>query len=170
VLVQVTVPLYRSGEDYSKARAAQQTATQRREELDEARHKAHESADNAWQAFMTARAALDADQSEVAAAAEALEGVREENKVGTRTTLDVLNAEQEWLDAKVDEVRSGHDRSLAILQIKASVGELTADALKLPIGKYDPVRHYQDVRNQWSGFSKSDARYEVNTASPVTAQ
>ena len=85
ILVQLTVPLYRSGADYSKARAAQQTASQRRDELDEARHKAHETADNAWQALMTAQSALDADKTEVAAAAEALEGVREESKVGTRT-------------------------------------------------------------------------------------
>ena len=100
MLVQLTVPLYRSGSRLFQNAAAQQTASQRRDELDEARHKAHEAADNAWQALMTAQAALDADKAEVDAAAEALKGVREESKVGTRTTLDVLNAEQELLDAK----------------------------------------------------------------------
>ena len=107
--------------------------SQRQDELDEARHKAHETADNAWQALMTAQAALDADKTEVDAAAEALEGVKEESKVGTRTTLDVLNAEQELLDAKIDQVKSQHDRDLAVLQIKAAVGELTAENLKLPV-------------------------------------
>jgi outer membrane protein len=131
VLVQLTVPLYRSGTDYSKTRQAQQTATQRREELDEARHKAYESADNAWQSFMTAQAALDADRSEVDAAAQALAGVKEESKVGTRTTLDVLNAEQELLDAKTDMVKAQHDRDLAVLQIRAAEGTLTAENLKL---------------------------------------
>jgi outer membrane protein len=62
VLVQLTVPLYSSGADYSKARAAEQTKSQRQDELDEARHKAHETADNAWQALMTAQAAVDADE------------------------------------------------------------------------------------------------------------
>lgn len=161
VLVQMTVPLYRSGTDYSKARAAQQTASQRRDELDEARHKAHETADNAWQALMTAQAALDADKTEVDAAAEALKGVREESKVGTRTTLDVLNAEQELLDAQIDEVKSQRDRDYAVLQIKAALGQLTADHLKLPVEVYDPKRHYEDVRNQWAGFSKDDARYKI---------
>jgi outer membrane protein len=161
VMVQVTVPLYRSGADYSKTRAAQQTASQRRDELDEARHKAHETADNAWQSLMTAQAALDADKSEVDAAAEALKGVTEESKVGTRTTLDVLNAEQELLDARIDEVKAQHDRDFAVLQIRAAVGLLTAENLRLPVAPYDPARHYQDVRGQWAGFSKDDARYKV---------
>lgn len=170
VLVQLTVPLYRSGADYSKARAAQQTYSQRRDELDEARHKAHETADNAWQALMTAQAALDADKVEVDAAAEALKGVTEESKVGTRTTLDVLNAEQELLDARIDQVKSQHDRDFALLQIKAAVGLLTADNLKLPVEPYDPRRHYDDVRNQLAGFSKDDARYKVAPVHSSMAQ
>jgi outer membrane protein len=155
------MPLYRSGTDYSKTRAAEQTKSQRQDELDEARNKAHESADNAWQALITAQAALDADKTEVAAAGEALDGVREESKVGTRTTLDVLNAEQELLDARIDQIKSQHDRDLALLQIKTATGGLTAETLKLPIKPYDPKRHYDDVRNQWAGFSKDDARYKV---------
>jgi outer membrane protein len=170
ILVQLTVPLYRSGTDYSKTRAAEQTESQRRDELDEARHKAHESADNAWQALMTAQAALDADKTEVDAAGQALEGVKEESKIGTRTTLDVLNAEQELLDVRIDEVKSQHDRDLAVLQIKAATGQLTADKLKLPVEAYDPKRHYDDVRNQWAGFSKDDARYSVAPAPPATSQ
>jgi outer membrane protein len=161
VLVQLTVPLYRSGTDYSKTRAAQQTKSQRQDELDEARHKSHETAENSWQALMTAQAALDADKGEVDAAAKALEGVKEENKVGTRTTLDVLNAEQELLDAQIDEVKSQHDRDLAVLQIRQAEGFLTASNLKLPVEPYDPTRHYDDVRNKWVGFSKDDARYRV---------
>jgi outer membrane protein len=133
VLVQLTVPLYRNGADYSKTRAAEQTESQRKDELDEARLKAHETAENAWAALNSSQSALDADKSEGGAAEEALAGVREENKVGTRTTLDVLNAEQELLDARIDQVKSQHDRDFAVLQLKASVGTLTADSLKLPV-------------------------------------
>jgi TolC family type I secretion outer membrane protein len=168
VLVQLTMPLYRSGADYSKTRAAEQTVTRRRMELEEARHKAHEAANNAWQALLSAKAALDADRDEIKASTLALEGVREESKVGTRTTLDVLNAEQELLDAKVDLARSQHDRDLAVLQIRAAVGELTADNLKLPVETYDPKRHYEDVRGQWAGFSADDARYRA--AIPSTSE
>jgi outer membrane protein len=170
VLVQLTVPLYRSGTDYSKTRAAEQTASQREDELDEARHKSHETAENAWQALMTGQAALDADKGEVGAAAKALEGVKEENKVGTRTTLDVLNAEQELLDAEIDQVKSQHDRDLAVLQIRQAEGILTASNLALPVEPYDPKLHYDDVRNKWIGFSKDDTRYKVGSTVPSTSQ
>jgi outer membrane protein len=96
--------------------------------------------------------------------------VTEESRVGTRTTLDVLNAEQELLDAKIDLVRSQHDSDLATLQIRAAVGELTAEKLKLPVGLYDPRRHYDDVRNQWAGFSKADERYKVAEPPSRTVQ
>jgi outer membrane protein len=119
---------------------------------------------------MTAQAALDADKTGVDAAGQALEGVKEESKIGTRTTLDVLNAEQELLDARIDEVKSQHDRDFAVLQIKAAVGLLTADNLKLPVEPYDPGRHYQDVRNQWVGFSKDDTRYKVAPAPSSLSQ
>ena len=170
VLVQLTMPLYRSGADYSRTRQAQQTASEKRLDWDEARHKAHEAADNAWQAFQAAQAALDADRTEVEAAGQALEGVKVQSKVGTRTTLDELNAEQELLDAKIDQAKSQHDRDLAVLQIRSAVGELVADNLKLPVRAYDPVHHYDDVRNQWAGFSKDDAHYAVHTLKQPTLQ
>ena len=161
VLVQVTMPLYRSGADYSRTRAAEQVLTQREMELDDSRDKVHESANNAWQALETAQAALDADRTEIEAAGSALAGVKEESKVGTRTTLDVLNAEQELLDAKVDQAKSQHDKDMAVLQIEAAAGELTAEHLKLRAATYDPRLHYEDVRSQWIGFSKDDSRYGV---------
>lgn len=172
ILVQATMPLYRAGTDYSKSRAAEQTVTERRMELEEVRHKAHEAADNAWQALQSAKEAVEADKDEVEAAAQALEGVKEESKVGTRTTLDVLNAEQELLDAKVDLAKSLHDRNLAVLQIKAAIGQLTVGSLKLPVDSYDPKRHYDDVRNQWIGFSEDDERYDVKPAAdqPTTQE
>jgi outer membrane protein len=164
IQLQLTMPLYRSGADYSKARASQQTATQRRLEFEEARHKAHEAADNGWQAFEASKAALEADKVEVGASSKAFEGVKIQARAGTRTTLDVLNAEQEWIDARVDLAKSQHDRDLAVIQIAAAMGELTVDHLLLPVEAYDPERHYHDVRNQWVGFSDDDARYGVPAA------
>ena len=164
VLVQLTMPLYRSGTDYSKTRAAEQTVTQRRDELDEVRHKAHEAAANGWQGLLTSEATLQADDSEITAGTEALKGVKEQSRVGTRNTLDVLNAEQELLDAQIDQVKSRRDRNFAILQIDAAVGTLTVEHLKLPIKFYDPNRHYEDVKGQWVGFSEEDSRYAVDAA------
>ena len=156
VLLQLTMPLYRSGAEYSKIRAAQQTSTQHHMELEEARHKAHETAHNAWQALLTANAAIKADRLEVDAASRALEGVKIQSKVGTRTTLDVLNAEQELLDAKTDLAKSEHDRNLAVLHIKSAIGQLTADALKLPLDTYDPDKNAQKARGQWVGWSDTE--------------
>lgn len=161
VLLQLTVPLYDAGTTYSKTRAAEQTATQKRMTLEEARHKAHETADNAWEALRESEAALKADQAEVDASAKAYEGVKAQSKAGTRTTLDVLNAEQEWLDARVDFLKSRHDRDLGILQIVAAIGQLTADYMLLPVKRYDPGQHYRDVHHQWVGFSKDDDAYGV---------
>jgi len=164
ILVQATIPLYRSGADYSKVRAAEQTKTQSRMDLEEARHKAREQAADAWQALKNGETAIVADRNEVAAATDALKGVKIEQKYGTRTTLDVLNAEQEVLDAKVELARSQHDRDLAVLQIKSAIGELTAENLKLQVDKYDPAQHYDDVSDQLIGFSKDDAEYKVPPA------
>ena len=156
ILAQLTLPLYRSGADYSKIRAAQQTETQRRMELQDARNHVRESAHNAWQMLMEAEAAIKADQRGVDAAADALEGVKVQSKVGTRTTLDVLNAEQELLDAKTDIARNEHDKNLSIIQIKVAMGSLTADALKLPIDTYHPEHHYDDVSGALIGFGGAD--------------
>jgi len=156
VMLQLKVPLYQSGAEYASIRAARQTSVQRRMELEAARRAARELALNAWQALQTAEAAIKADRLGVEAAKKALEGVRVQSKVGTRTTLDVLNAEQELLDAKTELARAEHDRDLAVLQIKASTGELTADALKLPLEPYDPSRHYDEMRGKWIGFGSAD--------------
>ncbi len=162
IMAQLTIPLYRSGADYSKVRAAQQTTTQRRMELEDTRRRTHELAQNAWQSLRIAEIAIKADQVQVDAAMHALEGVREQSKIGTRTILDVLNAEQELLDAKIDTARAEHDQILALLQIKSAVGDLTADALKLPVDLYDPKRHYNDVRSSWLGFGEKDDAYAVH--------
>ena len=144
-MLQLKIPLYEAGADHAKIREAQQTSVQRRMELEEARHKAHEMARNAWQALRTAGAAIEADKKEIEAATDALEGVKVQAQVGTRTTLDELNAEQELLDAKTDLAKSEHDHALAILQIKSAIGALTAEGMDLHLNPYDPKQHYKDT-------------------------
>ena len=127
-----------------------------------------ETAANAWQTYTASTQALEADRTEVDAATKALAGVKEESRVGTRTTLDVLNAEQELLDARIAEARSRYDRDFALLQTRAAAGELTAAALHLPVKRYDPALHYRDVKYKLLGFSRDDPRYAVSStrASP----
>jgi len=159
IMVQMTIPLYRSGADYSRIRAAQETSVQRSMELEETRHRAHETANNSWQTLQIAGSAMKADKTEIDAAAEALKGVKVESKIGTRTTLDVLNAQQELLDAEIGMARAEHDKILAIMQIKAAVGDLTVDHLDLPIVPYDPQHHYDDARSTWAGWENEDYTY-----------
>jgi TolC family type I secretion outer membrane protein len=156
LIAKMTIPLYRSGTDYSKSRAAKQTVTERREEFEDARNKARESAGNAWQTLITSRDVITGDKEALDATDKALYGVKEEAKVGTRTTLDVLNAEQELLNARVSVAKAEHDEGLAVLQVRAAVGTLTAEALQLPVELYDPTVNYKKARNRWAGLDIAD--------------
>ena len=156
IMARVTVPLYRGGADYAKTRAARETVVQRRQELEDARLKAREGAIRAWQNLTTARAAIKAHEAGVRATEMALAGVREESKVGTRTILDILNAEQERLNAQVNLVKVQHDEALAILQVKAAVGRLTAQELKLPVRLYDAAAHSDEVDGKWIGVGSAE--------------
>jgi len=154
VMARVTIPLYRGGADYAAVRAARHMVAQSRLTLEAARARSREFAVQAWQNLEAARAAIAAHKSEVKAMALAVAGVREERKAGTRTTLDVLNAEQEWLTAQVNLVGAEHDEALAILQVRSAIGSLTAQALGLSVPLYDPAAHLEDVRGKWVGLGK----------------
>lgn len=169
VMVQATWQLYDGGASYSKVREAHETATQHRMELEDVRHKSHEMGRNAWQELQSAEASIKSDQDEVTAAAEALQGVKTEAHVGARTTLDVLNAEQELLDARVDLAKAKHDRDYALIEIKSAMGDLTADKLKLQIKSYDPEEYYNDNSGKLIGLGDDDD-YVVSEKNKLTTE
>lgn len=152
VMAKMTIPLYRSGADYAKSRAAIQTADQRNMEMEDALNKAREVSANAWQALTTAREVIRVNKVAVTATDKALYGVKQEATVGTRTTLDVLNAHQELLNSRISLVKAEHDEKIAMLELKAATGTLTAEAMHLPVTAYDPAEHYKRVRNKWIGL------------------
>ncbi len=149
VTAQLTVPLYQAGAVTSRVREATQTAGQRRIEIDQARTQTIETAIRAWQALTTSRASIQSRQAQVRAAEIALEGVRQEATVGSRTTLDVLDAEQELLNARVGLVQSQRDELAAAFQILAATGQLGARQLNLPVQAYDVEENYRSVRDRW---------------------
>lgn len=149
--LQATVPLYQGGAEYARTRQAKQTRSQRSLELEETKRLAQEAAIRAWQLHKAAVAAIDSRRAGVKANALALEGIQQEAKVGTRTTLDVLNAEQEYLNAQVNLVSAEHDAVVAAYQVLSAVGKLTVTDLKLPVQAYDPQQHYDDVAGKWIG-------------------
>jgi outer membrane protein len=102
------------------------------------------------------RAQVVSLQSTIHAAEIALEGVRQEATVGSRTVLDVLNAEQELFTDQVQLVTAQHDLAVAEFTLASQIGQLTAADLKLPVQLYDVDRHYHSVRDKWIGFGAKD--------------
>ena len=150
---QITIPLYQQGLVSSQVREDKQVASQRRGQIDEARRAAEQNAISTWEDLQTARAQIVSFQAEVESTSIALEGVRQENAVGARTILDILDAEQEFLDAQVSLVRARRDELVAGYGVLSAIGRLTAAELGLPVEIYDPVRDYEAVRNKWFGLS-----------------
>jgi TolC family type I secretion outer membrane protein len=151
--VRVTVPIYEAGAVTSQVREAKQTANQRRIQVEEQLRGARESSVRAWEALVTARASIQSRNDQVRSSEIALEGVRQEATVGSRTVLDVLDAEQELLDARVQLVRAQRDEVVAGFQVLAATGQLTASRLGLAVQSYDPKVHYEEVRDRLWGVS-----------------
>ena len=156
ILAEVRIPLYQQGAVSSRVRAAKQTSNQRRIEIEEARRSIEQQSISAWEGLQTARAQILSFESGVRAAEIALEGVRQENEVGARTILDILDAEQELLDAKVNLVRSQRDEIVAGFGVRAAIGRLTARDLELAVEVYNPETDYNNVRDRWFGLGISD--------------
>ena len=155
---QLTVPIYQGGAEYSLIRQAKETLGQRRLDLDTARDQVRQSIVQAWGQLEAAKANIEATQAQVQAAEIALNGVREEARVGQRTTLDVLNAQQELVNARVALVSAQRDRVVASYTLLAAVGRLSPQVLGLRVPVYDANVHYQQVRDVWAGVRTPDGR------------
>ncbi|MBM3548399.1 MAG: TolC family outer membrane protein [Alphaproteobacteria bacterium] len=149
VQAQVSMPLYEAGSVTSRVRQARETATQRRVEIEDARRQAATDGTTAFEALETSQASLTSLEREIRAASIALEGVQQEANVGSRTVLDVLDSEQELLDAQVRQVTAKRDRLIATYQVLAATGRLNAKDLAVPVQLYDFDANYQRVRNKW---------------------
>jgi len=151
ITAELSVPLYQSGSVYSRVRQAKQRQSQRRIEVDDARRRAAESANLTWQEFQTTTASISSREAQVEASDLALEGVRQESLVGARTVLDVLDAEQELLDARVSLVGARRDQVVAAYRLLAAIGLLTATELALAVDLYDMDDNYKGVRGRFFG-------------------
>ena len=147
----LTVPLYLAGSVYARLRGTKQTASQRRQDLANAQRVAIQGATSAWENLQTALATVAAFEAEVRAQEIAYEGVQEEARVGARTTLDVLDAEQELFNSRVSLVRVRRDAVVSAYEVYTAIGRMTADDLGLSGARYDPRTYYDRVRNRWAG-------------------
>ena len=158
VVGQVTIPIYQGGGEYSTIRQSKESLGQQRLNLDVNRDQARATVVQSWGQLDAAKAQIEATTAQVNAAEIALNGVREEARVGQRTTLDVLNAQQELVNARVALVTAQHDRVVASYTLLAAVGGLSMPHLGLDVLIYDPQVHYQQVRDAWVGIRAPDGR------------
>ncbi len=155
---QLTIPVYQGGTEYATIRQAKETLGQRRMDLDTARDARHQFAVSWWGQLEAAKAQIQATTTQVNTSEIALNGVREEARVGQRTTLDVLNAQQELVNARVSLVTAQRDRVVASYTLLAAAGRLSPQVLDLQVPIYDPKVHYHQVRDTWVGVRTPDGK------------
>ncbi len=148
----MTMSVYEGGMIYSQTRQAEQTAGQRRSQVDDARRASVQSAAQSWAELEAARGGIGSFAAAVRAAQIALSGLQEEALIGTRTVLDVLIGQQQVLTSQSQLVTAEHDAALAEFGLAAATGRLNAPELRLPVQLYDMDRHYQEVKNKGIGL------------------
>jgi outer membrane protein len=156
--LSLTVPVYQGGGEYALIRQSKESLTQRRLDLETTRDQIRALVVQAWSQLEATKAQIQAAQAQVNAAEIAVNGVREEARVGQRTTLDVLNAQQELVNARASLVTAQRDRVVASYALLSSVGRLSPQVLGLAVSIYDPMVHYQQVRDTWFGVRTPDGR------------
>lgn len=157
-VAQLSVPVYQGGAEYSLIRQSKESLAQQRLVLEQTRDQTRANTVTAWGQLVAGKAQVASAQAQVTASEIALNGVREEAKAGQRTTLDVLNAQQALVNARVALVTAQHDRVVASYAVLNAVGRLSPQVLNLPTSVYDPSVHYQQVRDSWFGVRTPDGR------------
>ncbi|SNY93289.1 outer membrane protein [Cohaesibacter sp. ES.047] len=154
----VNIPIFQGGATHSQVRQAKETLGQRRIQLDLARNQIRAQIVSSWSILNAAIPQIEAAQATVRASRLATQGVIEEQKVGQRTLLDVLDSQAELINARISLVQVQHDRIVASFSVASAVGTLSAQNLKLKVSQYNPNEHYEAVRDKWIGLRTPDGR------------
>lgn len=154
----LTIPIYSGGRTSAVVRQNKESLGQARIEVDVSRDQVRQAVASAWTQYTAARESVDANRQVIAAAQLALNGVIEERNVGQRTTLDVLNAQNAVITAKINQASSERDVVVASYAILSAIGHLSVDRLGLPVTKYRPEEHYNAVKDKWIGVRTPDGR------------
>ena len=166
--VQSRIPLYQGGLPAARIRQAQALEGQSLEQRVATERAVLSATRSAFATYQAATGAIASNQVAVGANELALEGARAENSVGTRTILDVLNAEQELLNSQVLLVTARRDQYVAGFQLLNAMGQAEADDLGLDGGPlYDPLGNYRRVAGNWNDWA-GDPRHEPVATSTVT--
>jgi outer membrane protein len=156
--LQLNVPLYQGGKEYATVRQQKEQLGKARIDVDVARDQVRAAVTSAWTQMLAAEAAVEANRQLVAAAQLALDGVVEERKVGQRTTLDVLNAQNDVTSGRINLATSEHDVVVASYAVLQATGGLTVSRLGLGVAEHKPEEHYKAVKDKWFGLRTPDGR------------
>ena len=167
VFGQLNVPIYQAGSVSAQIRQAIESLSQARQQIDAQRELARQNVSSQWGLVIAARGNIAAGKSAVEATRIALEGVREEERVGQRTILDVLNSEQQNLNAQVNLASFQRDLVVASYGVLAAMGRLTAYDIALQAELYDPTRYYGEVKDAAFGWGPSVESAEDPRVAPV---
>jgi outer membrane protein len=155
--VRITLPFYNGGFNYSRVREAQALVDSNAADVVTSMRDTAQRVGSAWSDLKVADATIQSGQLEVQAAQIAFDGVREEAKVGARTTLDVLDAEQELLNARADLIVSRRDEYVAAYGLLFAIGKLSVEHLGLEVGEVEPAgAYYASVENRNFGWDRTD--------------
>jgi outer membrane protein len=153
---RVRVPIYEGGEVHARVRQAKQQHIEKLQRIEQARSEVQAQVTSAWSQLLGVRAKIDSDRVQVEANQTALAGVREEERVGQRTLLDVLDAELELLNSQVQLSQTRRDLVVAAYSLVQSMGRLEVAQLGVADPVYDPEIHYHEVRRKWWGITVTD--------------
>ena len=149
---RVTVPFYQGGAVAAGIRQAKEINNQRKKEVEDARLRVHADVVSNWGILQSSTAEIESAKAAVEANRIALTGVQEEEKVGQRTTLDVLNAQLEFLGSQLQLVQALRNRIISEYSLYSAIGRLDAQSLGLSVPYYDPIEHYDIVKNKFWGL------------------
>ena len=158
IVGRLDIPLYQGGRVSARVRQAKETQGLRQIEVDVRRAQIRAAVVSSWGQLDAAKSAIIAASAQVEASRIALNGVQEEQRVGQRTTLDVLDAEQELVDARRNLILAQRASIVASFLLLSSVGLLNVDSLNLPVQRHDPIAHYEAVKDKWFGLRTPDGR------------
>jgi outer membrane protein len=164
---QLTVPLYEAGSVSAQIRQATETLSQARQNIDAQRELARANVSAQWGLTVAAKGNVAAGKSAAEATKIALQGIREEERVGQRTILDVLNAEQQHLNASVGLVSFQRDLVVTSYGVLAATGRMTAADISLQAELYDPTKYYGEVKDAWFGWGAASEDRQDPRVAPV---
>lgn len=165
---RLRVPLYEGGEVHARVRQAKHTHIQRLQQIEQARTEVLQQVTSGWSQLIGAKGQLESDMTQVRANQTALEGVREEERVGQRTVLDVLDAELELVNAEVQASTTRRNVVVAAYSLLSAMGKLEVAQIGVSDPVYDAEAHYNEVRNKWWGISITDAEgHTTSVAEPA---